>query len=66
MEHKIPRKLSAGANNTVIVLNNSEVAKLFSGDTRSDLGSEAQKMKFANTVNNLVVKFIRLDYNEQL
>ena len=66
MEHKYPRKLSAGANNTVIVLNNSEVAKLFSGDTRSDLGSEAQKMKFANTVNDLVVKFIRLDYNEQL
>ena len=66
MEHKYPRKLSAGANNTVIVLNNSEVAKLFSGDTRSDLGSEAQKMKFANTINDLVVKFIKLDYNEQL
>ena len=66
MEHKIPRKLSAGANNTVIVLNNSEVAKLFSGDTLSDLGSEAQKMKFANAINDLVVKFIRLDYNEQL
>ena len=47
MERKYPRKLSAGANNTVIVLNNNEVAKLFSGDTRSDLGSEAQKMKFA-------------------
>ena len=64
--HKYPRKLSAGANNTVIVLNDNEVAKLFSGDTRSDLGSEAEKMKFANTVNNLVVKFIRLDYNEDL
>lgn len=63
---KYPRKLSAGANNTVIVLNDSEVAKLFLGDTRSDLGSEAEKMKFANTVNNLVVKFVRLDFHEEL
>ncbi len=53
---KYPRKLSSGSNNTVIVLNDNEVAKLFSSDTRSDLGSEAEKMKFANTVNNLVVK----------
>ena len=66
MERKYPRKLSAGANNTVIVLNNNEVAKLFSGDTRSDLGSEAQKMKFANAINDLVVKFIRLEYSEAL
>lgn len=63
---KYPRKLSAGANNTVIVLNDTEVAKLFTGDTRSDLGSEAEKMKFANSVNDLVVSFIRLDYNEDL
>jgi serine/threonine protein kinase len=63
---KYPRKLSAGANNTVIVLSDSEVAKLFTGDTRSDIGSEAEKMKFANTVNDLLVKFIRLDYKEAL
>lgn len=63
---KYPRKLSAGANNTVIVISDSEVAKLFTDDTRSDLGSEAEKMKFANTINDLVVKFIRLDYNEDL
>lgn len=61
-----PRKLSAGANNTVIVLNDNEVAKLFLDDTRSDLGSEAEKMKFANSVNELVVKFVRLDYHEDL
>ena len=66
MSHKYPRKLSTGANNTVIVLNETEVAKLFSGDTRSDLGSEAQKMKFANTINDLVVKLVRLDYHEEL
>jgi serine/threonine protein kinase len=63
---KYPRKLSSGANNTVIVLNDNEVAKLFSGDTRSELGSEAEKMKFANAINDLVSKFIRLEYNEEL
>jgi serine/threonine protein kinase len=63
---KYPRKLSAGAHNTVIVLNDNEVAKIFTGDTRSDIGSEAEKMKFANTINDLVVKFVRLDYQEDL
>lgn len=63
---KYPRKLSSGANNTVIVLDENQVAKLFTGDTRSDLGSEAEKMKFANTINNLVAKFIRLDFHEEL
>ncbi|GAB3498198.1 hypothetical protein GCM10027341_19450 [Spirosoma knui] len=63
---KYPRQLSAGANNAVIALSDTEVAKLFLGDTRSDIGSEAEKMKFANTVNDLVVRFIRLDYNDNL
>ena len=44
----------------IIVPNEQEVGKLFSGDTRSDIGSEAEKMKVANAVNGLVVKFIRL------
>jgi serine/threonine protein kinase len=63
---KYPRKLSSGANNTVIVLSETEVAKLFTDDTRSDIGSESEKMKFANNINGLMVKFIRLDYNEEL
>lgn len=63
---KYPRKLSSGANNTVIVLSDFEVAKLFTDDTRSDIGSEAKKLKFANDVNNLLAKFIRLEYNETL
>jgi serine/threonine protein kinase len=63
---KYSGQLSAGANNTVIALSDTEAAKLFVGDTRSDIGSEAEKMKYANTVNGLVVKFIRLDYNESL
>ncbi len=64
--HKYPRKLSSGANNTVIVISETEVGKLFIGDTRSDIGSEAAKMQFANAVNNLVVHFKRLDFNEQI
>ena len=63
---KYPRKLSAGANNIVIVINETEVGKLFSGDTRSEIGSESQKMQLANTINNLVVKFVHLDFNEEL
>jgi serine/threonine protein kinase len=63
---KYPRKLSSGSNNTVIVLSETEVAKLYTGDTRSEIGSEAQKMQIANKVNNLVVKFLRLDFDESL
>ncbi len=61
MKKRDPRTLSAGPNNTVVALSESEVGKLFTGDTRSDIGSEAEKMKFANQVNGLVVRFIRLD-----
>lgn len=64
MSKRYPRTLSTGANNTVIALSETEVGKLFIGDTRSDIGSEAEKMKFANAVNGLVVKFVRLDVFE--
>ncbi len=63
---KYPRQLSAGANNTAIALSESEVGKLYLADTRSDIGSEAEKMKAANAINGLVVKFIRLDFHESL
>lgn len=66
MKKRHPKILSSGANNTVIALSETEVGKLFVGDTRSDIGSEAEKMKFANSINNLIVKFIRLDVNEAL
>ncbi|WP_266366040.1 hypothetical protein [Tellurirhabdus rosea] len=65
MSKAYPNQLSYGANNTVIALSRTEVAKIFRGDTRSDIGSEAEKMKVANQINDLVVKFIRLDYDEQ-
>jgi len=63
---KYPRQLSTGANNSVIALSDAEVGKLFVDDTRSDIGSEAEKMKFANNVNGLLAKFIRIDFNEDL
>ena len=66
MQKRYPHQLSYGANNPVIALNEKEVAKIFSQDTRSDIGSEAEKMKFANAVNDLVVKLVRIDYDEKI
>jgi serine/threonine protein kinase len=65
MKKRHPRTLSSGANNRVIALSETEAGKLFTGDTRSDIGSEAEKMKFANTINGLIVKFVRLDLEEE-
>lgn len=64
MAKRYPRVLSSGANNTVIAIDENLVGKIFTGETRSDIGSEAEKMKFANRINDLVVKFIELDLNE--
>ena len=63
---RYPRQLSRGANNAAIALSETEVGKLFGEDTRSDIGSEAEKMRFANEVNGLVAKFFRLETNDAL
>lgn len=63
---RYPRQLSRGANNAVVALSETEVGKLFSEDTRSDIGSEAEKMRYANEINGLVVRFNRLEFNETL
>ena len=65
MKH-YPRQLSYGANNAVVALSETEVGKLYVEDTRSDIGSEAEKMRFANSVNGLVVQFKRLDRHPTL
>lgn len=65
MYKRYPHELSRGANNSVIALSATEVGKLFTDDTRSDIGSEAEKMRFANSVNGLVVRFVRLDSHEE-
>ncbi len=62
---KYIHKLSYGANNIVIALSDTEVAKIYEGDTRSDIGSEAEKMRFGNDINSLIVKFLRLDFDEK-
>jgi len=49
----------------VIALSEAEVAKIYEGDTRSDIGSEAEKMKYANAINSLVPRFIRMDFDEE-
>ncbi len=63
---KYPRLLSYGNTNKVIVLSDTEVAKLFVADTRSDIGSESEKMKYANVINGLVTNFRRMDFDETL
>jgi serine/threonine protein kinase len=65
MTRRYPRTLSVGAHNAVVALNEREAGKLFTGDTRSDIGSEAEKMRFANMVNSLIVKFVRIEYNDE-
>ena len=65
MQKRYPHQLSYGSNNPCIALSETEVAKIFSADTRSDIGSEAEKMKFANKINNLICQFIRIDFDEK-
>ena len=65
MAERYPNQLSYGANNLVVALSDVEVAKIFRGDTRSDIGSEAEKLKVANGINDLLVRFIRLDYDDK-
>lgn len=65
MADRYSNQLSYGANNLVVALSDTEVAKIFRGDTRSDIGSEAGKLKVANSINDLLVRFIRLDYDDE-
>ena len=58
---RYPRQLSQGANNAGFALSETEIGKLFFADTPSDIGSEAEKMGYANGINGLVARFIRLD-----
>lgn len=65
MQKYYQHRLSSGENNVVVALSDTECGKLFSGDTRSDLGSEAEKMRFANGINGLVVRFLRIDQHAE-
>jgi serine/threonine protein kinase len=58
---KYPQQLSVGHNNIVVALSPTEVGKIFNVDSRVEISVEAENMKFANNINGLVVKFIRVD-----
>lgn len=59
--NKYPKELSRGNNNVVIALSKTEAGKIFTPESRVEISVEAKNMQYANRVNNLVVKFIRLD-----
>ncbi|MDR3628388.1 MAG: serine/threonine-protein kinase [Ignavibacteriaceae bacterium] len=58
---KYPQQLSQGHNNMVVAISPTEVGKIFTPDSRVEISAEAENMKYANKINNLVVKFIRID-----
>lgn len=58
---KYPKELSRGNNNVVIALSKTEAGKIFTPDSRVEISVEASNMKYANNINDLVVKFIRID-----
>ena len=59
---KYPQQLSVGHNNVVVALSPTEVGKIFTPDSRVEISVEAENMKYANKINNLVVKFSRVDF----
>ena len=65
MDEKYKNLLSSGINNRVIALSKTEVAKIFEGKTRAFINSEAEKMRYANNINNLICRFQRLDYDDE-
>ncbi len=62
--NKYPRQLSKGHNNAVVALSNTEAGKIFTPDSRVEISIEAENMKYANSINGLVCKFIRIDIDE--
>src|SRR5690606_8437614 len=58
---KYPKELSRGTNNVVIALSKTEAGKIFTPESRVEISVEAENMRYANKINDLVVKFIRID-----
>jgi serine/threonine protein kinase len=59
--NKYPHELSRGNNNVVVALNKTQVGKIFTPDSRVEVTTEARNMQYANKINDLVVKFFRID-----
>ncbi len=66
MPRRYQNLLSAAAHHTVVALDDATVAKVFTGDADSDIAQETVAMRFANEINELVVKLVRIDFDEQL
>jgi serine/threonine protein kinase len=66
MQRRYPHQLSKGTHHYVVALDEDTVAKIFEGDAHSDIETEAAAMRFANEINDLVVKLVRTDFDEQL
>jgi serine/threonine protein kinase len=66
MQRRYPHQLSVGTHHTVVALDEATVAKIFTDDIHSDIATESAAMRFANDVNDLVVKWVRNDFDEQL
>ena len=59
--NKYPHELSRGSNNVVIALSKAEVGKIFTPGSRVEVTTEAGNLQYANKINDLLVKYIRID-----
>jgi hypothetical protein len=66
MQRRLPHQLSIGTHHTVVALDEATVAKIFTDDIHSDIDTESTAMRYANDINDLVVKWVRNDFDEQL
>lgn len=59
--NKYPHELSRGMNNVVIAISLTEAGKIFTPESRVEIAVEKNNMVYANKINDLVVKFIRIE-----
>ena len=58
------RILTRNPNGYVIEISETEVGKVLYNNSRTQLEMEAAKLKYANEINDLLVKFIRIDTDD--
>lgn len=56
-----PNELSRGYNNVVVALSLQEEDKVFNSKSRTSIAEEITCLQFANLINDLVVRFTRVD-----
>ncbi len=55
-----PYVLAMSARSTIITINDKEVGKIVSSNSKMELEIEAQKLKYANKINDLLIQYIDL------